>query len=65
MLSHLPADVGEHLVTIAQFHSEHCIGQWLDHTAFDLDRPVLFGHILRISLLSQLYLDENLVLMVL
>jgi hypothetical protein len=49
VLPHLPADVGEHLVTVAQFHPEHGIRQWLDHSAFDLDGPVLLGHILRFS----------------
>src|SRR4051794_36001677 len=43
VLAHLAADVGEHLVPVAQFHPEHRIGQRLDHAAFDLDGPVLLG----------------------
>src|SRR5450631_4309251 len=50
VLPHLAADVREHLVSVAQFHSEHRVRQWLDHFAFDLDGPVFFGHILRFSL---------------
>ena len=49
VLTHLAADVSEHLVSVAQFHSEHRVGQWLDHAAFDLNGPVFLGHILRIS----------------
>jgi hypothetical protein len=49
VLTHLAADVSEHLVTIAQLHSEHRVGQGLDHAAFDLDGPVFLGHILHAS----------------
>src|SRR6185437_16721650 len=49
VLAHLADDVGENLVSVAEFHSEHRIGQWLDHLAFDLDGPILFGHVLRFS----------------
>lgn len=49
MLAHLPADMCQHFVPVAQFHSEHGIRKWFHHSAFDLDGPILFGHILRFS----------------
>src|SRR3954468_1163000 len=49
VLAHLAADVGQHLVPVAQFHPEHRIGQGLDDPAFDLDGAVFLRHILRIS----------------
>src|SRR4051794_13217463 len=49
VLPHLAADMRQHLVPVAQLHPEHGIGQRFDYLAFDLDGPILLGHILRIS----------------
>src|SRR5690606_21721114 len=47
VLTHLARDVREHLVSVAQLHPEHRIGQGLDHAALDLDDAVLLRHVLR------------------
>src|SRR4051812_14427050 len=47
VLPHLAADVGEDLVAVLQLHAEHRVGERLDHTALDLDGPVLLRHVLR------------------
>ena len=46
VLTHLSADVCQYLVSVLQLNAEHCIGQRLDHSAFDLDGPVFLRHIL-------------------
>lgn len=49
VLAHLSADVGEHLVPVIQFHSEHCVRQGLDDAALYLDGAFLLSHILHVS----------------
>jgi NhaP-type Na+/H+ or K+/H+ antiporter len=48
VLTHLAADVCEDPVSVLQLHAEHRVRQGLDDPAFDLDRPVLLGHVLRV-----------------
>src|SRR6185295_546503 len=47
VLPHLAADMSQDLVPVRQLHTEHGVGQWLDHSAFDLDGSVFLGHVLR------------------
>src|SRR5919107_5467121 len=47
VLPHLAADVSQDLVPVRQLHAEHGVGQWLDHSALDLDGSVFLGHVLR------------------
>src|SRR5688572_30576475 len=47
VLPHLPADVRQDLVAIGEFHPEHGVREWLDHSALDLNGAVFFGHVLR------------------
>src|SRR6478609_8367796 len=46
VLAHLAADVGEHLVTIAQLHAEHRIGQGFSDRALELDHAFFLRHVL-------------------
>src|SRR5690348_2157431 len=47
VLPHLAADVRQDLVAIGELHPEHRVREWLDHSALDLDGPVLLRHVLR------------------
>src|SRR5689334_4800919 len=44
VLAHLAADVGEHLVTVAQLHTEHRIGQRFSDRALELDHAFFLRH---------------------
>src|SRR5919112_995213 len=46
VLAHLAADVGEHLVSIAQLHTEHRIRQGFRNGALELDHAFFLRHVL-------------------
>ena len=43
MHPHLPADVGENLVTVVELDPEHRIGEGFHHNAFQLDGAIFLG----------------------
>src|SRR5687768_13138596 len=47
VLPHLAADVCQDPVAVLELHPEHRVGQRFDHSALDLDGPVLLRHVLR------------------
>jgi hypothetical protein len=47
VLPHLATDVGQDSMTVCQLYPEHRVRKRLDNSAFDLDGPVFFGHVLR------------------
>src|SRR3546814_3569510 len=50
VLSHLAADVREHLVFVAPLHAEHCIGKGLRNGALELDYALCLRHVLHTRL---------------
>src|SRR5689334_25145420 len=52
VLSHLAADVREHLVPVGQLHTEHGVGKGLRDGALDLDHAFFLRHVLH-NLLSR------------
>src|SRR5690348_5052523 len=47
VLPHLAADVRQDLVAIGELYPKHRVRERLDHSALDLDGPVLLRHVLR------------------
>src|SRR5690606_19668631 len=46
VLPHLAADVSQHAMAVGELDPEHRVRKRLDHSALDLDGPVLLRHIL-------------------